>query len=132
MQRKPKFKIENLKNTENLTSHHFMYIKKVSSTPVDRAGKQTQLIKSTARLCMRVNIRFSFHTPPSGPPFFLFLFFFSYLFLFFFPFDSERVNVLSNKYLFNLGTIAQYFSASCIGFGTSLYSVVAYLIKCDS
>ena len=26
---------------------------------------------------------------------------------------------MSNKYLFNLGTTAQYFSASCIDFGTS-------------
>ena len=69
---------------------------------------------------MRVSIRFSFHTPPVGPPFF-----------FSFQFDSKRPNVLSKKYLFNLGTIAQYFSASCVGFGTSLYSVVAYLIKCD-
>ena len=51
----------------------------------------------------------------------------------FFQFDSERANVLWNKYLFNLGTIAQYFSASCIGFGNWLYNVnvVAYLTKCD-
>ena len=62
---------------------------------------------------MRVTIRFSFHTSHSGS-------------------HSERANVLSNKYLLNLGTTAQYFSASCIDFGTSLYSVVAYLIKCDS
>ena len=50
----------------------------------------------------------------------------------FVQFDSEHANVLSNKYFFNLGTAAQYFSVSCIGFGTSLYSVVVYLIKCDS
>ena len=40
----------------------------------------------------------------------------------FFKFDSERANILT----------AQYFSASCIDFGASLYSVVAYLKKCDS
>ena len=76
-----------------------------------------QLIKSKAWLDMRVTIRFSLHTPPSGPPFF--------------QFNSKRANVLSNKYLFNLGATAQYFSASCIGYGISLYSIVAYLIKCD-
>ena len=67
---------------------------------------------------MRATIRFSFHTPRSGQPFF--------------KFDSERANVLSNKHLFNLGTTALYFSASCIDFGTSFYNAVAYLIKCDS
>ena len=30
MQRKPKFKIGNLKNNENLTSHHIMYTNKKS------------------------------------------------------------------------------------------------------
>ena len=57
VQRKPKFKIGNLKNTENLTSHHITYIKR-SSSPGDRAGKQTQLIKAKARLYMRVTIGF--------------------------------------------------------------------------
>ena len=55
------------------TSHHVH--KKVSCSTGDRAGKQTQLIKSKARLDMRVTIRFSFHTPPSGPPIFFFFFF---------------------------------------------------------
>ena len=75
MQRKLKFKIGNLKNTENfnVTSHQVhKKRKKGSSFPGDRAGKQTQLIKAKAWLDMRVTIRFSFHTPPSGPTFFFF------------------------------------------------------------
>ena len=70
MQIKPKFKIGNFKNTEDVTSHqsHHLHRKK-SSSPGDRAGKQTQLINSKARLDMKATIRFSFHTPHSGPPF---------------------------------------------------------------
>ena len=98
MQRKPKL-TGNLKNTENLTSHHFTYSYTHTRThartrthahtrtytrmhartharthththtryffsPGDCAGKQTQLIKSKARLVMRVTIRFSFDTQP--------------------------------------------------------------------
>ena len=94
-----------------------LHRKKISS-PGDCARKQTQLIKPKATLDMRVTIHFSFHTSHSGPPFF--------------KFDSERANVLSRKYLFNFGTTAHKFSVSCFDFGTSLYSVVAYLIKYDS
>ena len=67
---KPKFmiKIFYLKNTENVTSHHVH--KKKSFSPGKRAGKQKQLIESKGKLAMRVTIRFSFHTPHSGPPFF--------------------------------------------------------------
>ena len=73
---KPKFmiKIFYFKNTENVTSHHVH--RKKSFSPGKRAGKQKQLIESKGRLAMRVTIRFSFHTPHSGPPFF--------------KFDSER------------------------------------------
>ena len=49
MQIKLKFKIENFKNTENVTSHHVTYIEKKNSFPGDRAGKKTQLIKSKAK-----------------------------------------------------------------------------------
>ena len=115
-----------LKNTENLTSHHFTYIKKYKKSvpplaivPENKRSWWSQKLRWTWE---RITIRFSFHTPPSETSFFSF----------FFRSDSERANVLSNKYLFNLGTTAQYFSASCIGFWTSLYSVVAYLIKCSS
>ena len=68
---------------------------------------------------MRVTIRLPFpHTTLRAT--------FSFLF---FQFDSERANVLLNQYFFNLGGTVQYFSAFCISFGTSLYSVVAYLIN---
>ena len=76
MQITRKFNIGNFKNTEKVIPHHITYIGKKSSSPGNRAGKQTQLIKSKARLDMRVTICFSFHTPHSGPPFF--------------KFDSER------------------------------------------
>ena len=101
MQRKAKFKIGNIKNTENLTSHHFTYIKKVRSSPGDSARNQTHLGWTKARSKARLSIRasFSFQTPPLEPPFF----FFSYLFILpFFQFESGRANVLSNKYLFNI------------------------------
>ena len=54
MQRKLKFKVGNLKNNENVTSHHFTYIikekKNISSSLGNCAGKQEQLIKSKATL----------------------------------------------------------------------------------
>ena len=62
-------KIFYLKNAENVTSHH-LHRKKIFS-PGERAGKQTQLIESNARLDMKVTIHFSFHTPHSGSPLFL-------------------------------------------------------------
>ena len=64
MQTKYKFKIGDLNNTENLTSHYITYIEKKklkNSSAGGRAGKQTQLIKSNARLDMRVTIRFFLH-----------------------------------------------------------------------
>ena len=63
--KKPKFKIGNLQNTENITLHYITYKEKKCYSPSDPVGKQTHLIKSKARLDMRVTIRFSFHTPHS-------------------------------------------------------------------
>ena len=102
------------------TSHHITsrtWKKQVSSSPGNRAGKKAQLIKSKTRLDMRVTIRFSFQTPPPGPPWL-------FVFVFVFKFDSERANVLPNKYLLNLGTTAQYFSVTCIGFRILLDSIL--------
>ena len=49
--------IGNLKNTENVTSHHLHTKKKVSPL-------------TSVQLDMRVTIHFSFHTPHLGPHFF--------------------------------------------------------------
>ena len=65
---KPKFKIGNFKNTENVTSHYITYIEK-KVLPLAIVRKQTQLIKSKARLDMSATIRFSFHEPHSRAPF---------------------------------------------------------------
>ena len=54
---KSKLMIGNLKNTENVTSHHLHRKKKVSPL-------------TSVWLDMRVTIRFSFHTPHLGPHFF--------------------------------------------------------------
>ena len=43
MQRKQKFKIGNLKNTENLTSHHITYIKSVPPLAIVPESKQVSL-----------------------------------------------------------------------------------------
>ena len=51
--------IGNLKNTENVTSHHLHTKKKVSPL-------------TSVQLDMRVTIHFSFHTPHLGPHFFKF------------------------------------------------------------
>ena len=118
IQRKPNFKNGNLKNSENITSHHITYMKKTSQfLSRQPCRKKAQLIKSKIRLDMRVTIRFSFQTPPPGPPWL-------FVFVFVFKFDSERANVLPNKYLLNLGTTAQYFSVTCIGFRILLDSIL--------
>ena len=66
MQRKPTFNIGSLKNTEKLTFHHITNIKKVISSPGDRAGQYTQLIKSKAGLDIKVTIRFLSTHHPQG------------------------------------------------------------------
>ena len=92
MQRKPKFKIGNHKNTGNFTSHHITYIKK-SVPPLAIVPERKPVDKVESLAGHESNYTFFFpHTILKAT--------------FFFLFDSERANVLSNKHLFNLGTTA--------------------------